>query len=74
MFSKYDTGQRGCLSLAKVYQMIGEKKSIFGDSLFELIGKRYLTTEIGPAQGGIQARRLYSLDAPMHLRLLQQCR
>eukprot|EP00752_Nemacystus_decipiens_P006883 g6184.t1 len=39
-FGKYDTKQRGCLSLANVYKMIGEKKSIFGDSLFELIGIR----------------------------------
>lgn len=40
LFCKYDTAQRGCLTLANVYKMIGEKKSIFGDSLFELIGKR----------------------------------
>lgn len=46
MFSKHDTAQRGCLTLAKVYQMIGEKKSIFGDSLFELIGKRYVHTTL----------------------------
>ncbi|CAM9405931.1 unnamed protein product [Pylaiella littoralis] len=40
MFSKHDTAQRGCLTLAKVYHMLGERKSIFGDSLFELIGIR----------------------------------
>ncbi|CBJ33427.1 conserved unknown protein [Ectocarpus siliculosus] len=40
LFCKYDTAQRGCLSLANVYKMLGEKKSIFGDSLFELIGIR----------------------------------
>jgi len=40
LFCKYDTAQRGCLTLANVYKMLGERKSIFGDSLFELIGKR----------------------------------
>ncbi|CAM9895582.1 unnamed protein product [Scytosiphon promiscuus] len=40
LFCKHDTAQRGCLSLANVYKMLGEKKSIFGDSLFELIGIR----------------------------------
>lgn len=40
LFCKYDTAQRGCLTLANVYKMLGEKKSIFGDSLFELIGER----------------------------------
>lgn len=39
MFCKHDTSQRGCLSLANVYKMLTERKSIFGDSVFELIGE-----------------------------------
>lgn len=38
-FCKYDTSRRGCISLANMYKMLMERKSIFGDSLFELIGQ-----------------------------------
>lgn len=39
MFCKYDTTQRGCLSLASMYNMLRERKSIFGDCLLDLVGK-----------------------------------
>ena len=41
LFCSHDKAQRGCLTLGNVYKMLGERKSIFGDSLFELIGERY---------------------------------
>lgn len=40
LFCSHDKAQRGCLTLESVYKMLGERKSIFGDSLFELIGER----------------------------------
>lgn len=39
LFVKHDTAQRGCLTLPNVYKMLSERKSIFGDSVFELLGK-----------------------------------
>lgn len=39
LFGKHDTAQRACLSLATVYNMLSERKSVFGDSVFELIGE-----------------------------------
>lgn len=50
LFCKYDTAQRGCLTLANVYKMLGEKKSIFGDSLFELIGENGIDASSAAAQ------------------------
>lgn len=38
-FCKYDKSRRGCLPLATVYKMLSERKSIFGDSVFELVGE-----------------------------------
>lgn len=40
LFVKHDTAQRGCLTLPNVYKMLSERKSIFGDSVFELIGEQ----------------------------------
>lgn len=39
IFNEHDEAQRGCLPPGDVYKMIGKRKSIFGDSLFELIGE-----------------------------------
>ena len=43
-FRKYDKDKSGTMDISEFYQMIGEKQSIFGDSIFELIGKS-VTTE-----------------------------
>ncbi|CAM9224798.1 unnamed protein product [Choristocarpus tenellus] len=40
LFRSHDIACRGCISLNTFYNMIGERKSIFGDSVFELIGIR----------------------------------
>ena len=39
LFNKHDHAQRGYLTLATVYNLLGERRTIFGDSLFELIGE-----------------------------------
>lgn len=44
MFVKHDTAQRGCLTLSNVYKMLGERKSVFGDSVFELLGEHNKAT------------------------------
>jgi hypothetical protein len=38
IFNKADTAHKGALDLQMVYAHLGESKSIFGDSVFELIG------------------------------------
>ncbi|CAM9181623.1 unnamed protein product [Discosporangium mesarthrocarpum] len=40
LFRTHDIAQRGCVTLSTFYKMLGERKSIFGDSVFELIGIR----------------------------------
>ena len=36
-FRKFDKDKSGTMDIAEFYQMVGEKQSIFGDSIFELI-------------------------------------
>ncbi len=38
-FRKYDRDKSGTMDVVEFYKLIGEKQSIFGDSIFELIGK-----------------------------------
>ena len=37
MFTKFDKDKSGTMDMKEFYQLIGEKQSIFGDSIFELI-------------------------------------
>ncbi|CAM9212227.1 unnamed protein product, partial [Phaeothamnion confervicola] len=38
-FRKWDVRRRGCITLKMFFDMLGEKRSIFGDGIFELIGE-----------------------------------
>jgi Ca2+-binding EF-hand superfamily protein len=36
-FTKFDKDKSGTMDMKEFYQLVGEKQSIFGDSIFELI-------------------------------------
>ncbi|KAG5191421.1 hypothetical protein JKP88DRAFT_285228 [Tribonema minus] len=40
IFQAHDTAKKGTIPLATFYKMIGERKSMFGDSIFDLLGVR----------------------------------
>ena len=40
LFQARDTGKKGTIPLGVFYKMLGEKKSVFSDCIFELLGVR----------------------------------